>query len=57
MPAGNFTENAVVDGRRVTGQNPPSAARVAKEMEKLLAVVTPQEKAEKHDEAEALRAE
>jgi len=57
IPAEDFTENVVVDERLVTGQNPASAARVAKEMEKLLAEVIHQEKAEEHDEAAALRAE
>jgi hypothetical protein len=57
VPAENFTENVVVDERLVAGQNPASAARVAKEMEKLLAEVIHQEKAEEHDEADALRAE
>jgi hypothetical protein len=47
----------VVDDRLVTGQNPASAAGVAKEMEKLLAKVIHQEKAEEQHETEALRAE
>ncbi|MCW4465288.1 type 1 glutamine amidotransferase domain-containing protein [Glutamicibacter sp. MNS18] len=45
VPAENFTENVIVDGRLVTGQNPASAAGVAKEMEKLLAEIIHQEKA------------
>ncbi|MHA7305125.1 type 1 glutamine amidotransferase domain-containing protein [Arthrobacter sp. TMN-49] len=52
-----FEEKVVVDGRLVTGQNPASAAGVAKEMEKLFAEVIHQEKAEEQHEAEALRAE
>ena len=55
--APNWTENVVVDDRLVTGQNPQSAAGVAKEMEKLFAVVIHQEKAEEQHDAEALRAE
>ncbi|MDQ0737045.1 type 1 glutamine amidotransferase domain-containing protein [Arthrobacter agilis] len=52
-----FEEQVVVDGRLVTGQNPASAAGVAKEMEKLFAEVIHREKAEEQHEAEALRAE
>jgi putative intracellular protease/amidase len=52
-----FDEKVVVDDRLVTGQNPASAAGVAKEMEKLLAQVIHQEKAEEQHDAEALRAE
>ena len=52
-----WEEKVVVDERLVTGQNPASAAGVAKEMEKLLAEVIHQEKAEEQHEAEALRAE
>jgi putative intracellular protease/amidase len=52
-----FEEKVVVDERLVTGQNPASAAGVAKEMEKLLAEVIHQEKAEEQHDAEALRAE
>ncbi|MBG0740247.1 type 1 glutamine amidotransferase domain-containing protein [Paeniglutamicibacter antarcticus] len=51
-----FAEKVVVDDRLVTGQNPASAAGVAKEMEKLFAEVIHQEKAEVQHEAEALRA-
>lgn len=29
MPAASFTENVVIDGRLVTGQNPQSAGGVA----------------------------
>lgn len=47
----------MVDERLVTGQNPASAAGVAKEMEKLFAQVIHQEKAEEQHETEALRAE
>lgn len=52
-----FAEKVVVSDRLVTGQNPASAAGVAKEMEKLLAEVIHQEKAEEQQESEALRAE
>ena len=52
-----FAEKVAVSERLVTGQNPASAAGVAKGMEKLLAVVIRQEKAEEQHEAEALRAE
>nr|BFE42613.1 hypothetical protein GCM10017547_05060 [Pseudarthrobacter oxydans] len=57
VSAGVFEEKVVVDERLVTGQNPASAAGVAKEMEKLFAVVIHQEKAEEQHDAEALRAE
>ncbi|HEY9263135.1 MAG TPA: hypothetical protein VIQ11_00840, partial [Mycobacterium sp.] len=56
VSAGVFEEKVVVDERLVTGQNPASAAGVAKEMEKLLAEVIHQEKAEEQHETEALRA-
>lgn len=52
-----FEEMVVVDDRLVTGQNPASAAGVAKEMEKLLAEIIHHEKAEEQHDAEALRAE
>ena len=52
-----FAEKVAVSDRLVTGQNPASAAGVAKEMEKLLAKVIHQEKAEEQQESEALRAE
>lgn len=52
-----FAEKVQVDDRLVTGQNPASAAGVAKEMEKLLAEVIHQEKAEEQHASEALRAE
>lgn len=52
-----FAEKVVVSDRLVTGQNPASAAGAAKEMEKLLAEVIHQEKAEEQQGAEALRAE
>jgi putative intracellular protease/amidase len=52
-----FEEKVVVDDRLVTGQNPASAAGVAKEMEKLLAQVIHREKAQEQGEAQALRAE
>lgn len=45
IPAENFAENVQVSERLVTGQNPASAAGVAKEMEKLLAEAIHQEKA------------
>ncbi|MET4004750.1 MULTISPECIES: type 1 glutamine amidotransferase domain-containing protein [Arthrobacter] len=51
-----FEEKVVVDDRLVTGQNPASAAGVAKEMEKLFAEVIHQEKAVLEQEAQALRA-
>ena len=57
VSAGVFEEKVIVDERLVTGQNPASAAGVAKEMEKLLAEVIHQEKAEEQDESEALRAQ
>lgn len=52
-----FEEKVEVADRLVTGQNPASAAGVAKEMEKLLAEVIHREKAEEQDEAEAVRAQ
>ncbi|WP_026553507.1 type 1 glutamine amidotransferase domain-containing protein [Arthrobacter sp. H20] len=57
VSAGVFEEKVIVDERLVTGQNPASAGGVAKEMEKLLAEVIHQEKAEEQDESQALRAE
>lgn len=57
VSAGTFEEKVVVDERLVTGQNPASAAGVAKEMEKLLAEVIHQEKNEEQRDAESLRAE
>ncbi len=51
-----FEEKVVVEDRLVTGQNPASAAGVAKEMEKLLAEVIHIEKAEEQQQAEELRA-
>lgn len=56
VSAGVFEEKVAVDGRLVTGQNPASAAGVAKEMEKLFAEVIHQEKAEEQHEADAVRA-
>ena len=53
IAADNFEENVQVSERLVTGQNPASAAGVAKEMEKLLAEVIHQEKAEEAAAAEA----
>lgn len=53
IPADNFEENVQVSERLVTGQNPASAAGVAKEMEKLLAEVIHQEKAAEEAAAEA----
>ncbi|MGP9781024.1 thiamine biosynthesis protein ThiJ [Arthrobacter sp. MYb224] len=55
--AENFEEKVVVDERLVTGQNPASAAGVAKEMEKLFAQVIQQEKAAEQHDAEDLRAQ
>lgn len=55
VPAENFTENVIVAERLVTGQNPASAAGVAKEMEKLLAEVIHHEKEEEQHDAEVLR--
>ncbi|WP_113717223.1 type 1 glutamine amidotransferase domain-containing protein [Arthrobacter dokdonensis] len=57
VSAGVFEEMVVVADRLVTGQNPASAAGVAKEMEKLFADVIHQEKAEEQHESEAVRAE
>ncbi|GAA4380092.1 type 1 glutamine amidotransferase domain-containing protein [Paeniglutamicibacter cryotolerans] len=57
VAAAVFEENVVVDDRLVTGQNPASAAGVAKEMEKLLAEIIHHEKAEEQHDAEVLRAE
>lgn len=58
IAAENFEENVQVSERLVTGQNPASAAGVAKEMEKLLAEVIHQEKAaEAEEEAAADAAE
>lgn len=37
MPADDFTENVVVDGRLVTGQNPQSATEVARQVVSVLA--------------------
>lgn len=56
VSAGVFEEQVVVDDRLVTGQNPASAAGVAKEMEKLLAEVIHHEKAAEQHQAEELRA-
>lgn len=53
IAADDFEENVQVSERLVTGQNPASAAGVAKEMEKLLAEVIHQEKAEEEAAAEA----
>ncbi|WP_372696798.1 type 1 glutamine amidotransferase domain-containing protein [Arthrobacter sp. JSM 101049] len=52
-----FEEKVVVDERLVTGQNPASAAGVAKEMEKILAEAIHREKAQEQSDSEALRAE
>ncbi len=52
-----FEENVVVDGNLVTGQNPASAAGVAKEMVKLITVAVRREKKQEEAEAEALRAQ
>lgn len=52
-----FEEHVVVDGHLVTGQNPASAAGVAKEMVKLLTEVVREEKAAEDEAAAELRAE
>lgn len=51
-----FEEKVSVDDRLVTGQNPASAAGVAKEMVKILTEVVREEKAEEEHDSEALRA-
>ena len=53
--AGNWEENVQVDERLVTGQNPQSAAGVAKEMTKLLTEVVREQKAHEDAAAEELR--
>ena len=53
--APNWTENVVVDDRLVTGQNPQSAAGVAKEMTKLLTEVVREQKAAQEADSAALR--
>ena len=55
--AENWEENVQVDERLVTGQNPQSAAGVAKEMTKLLTEVVREQKAEEEQAAQELRAE
>lgn len=55
--ADNWEENVQVDERLVTGQNPQSAAGVAKEMTKLLTEVVREQKAEEEEAAQKLRAE
>lgn len=55
--AENWEENVQVDERLVTGQNPQSAAGVAKEMTKLLTEVVRGQKAEEEQAAQALREE
>lgn len=55
--ADDWEENVQVDERLVTGQNPQSAAGVAKEMTKLLTEVVREQKAEEEQAAEQLRAE
>ncbi|WP_460703731.1 type 1 glutamine amidotransferase domain-containing protein [Luteococcus sediminum] len=57
VPAENWAENVVVDGLLVTGQNPASAAGVAKEVVKILTTLVREEKAEEEAAAEELRAE
>ncbi|MNW50037.1 hypothetical protein D3C74_274770 [compost metagenome] len=52
IAADDFEENVQVSERLVTGQNPASAAGVAKEMEKLLAAVIHQEKAREEASSE-----
>ncbi|GEO95082.1 type 1 glutamine amidotransferase domain-containing protein [Kocuria turfanensis] len=53
--APNWTEHVVVDDRLVTGQNPQSAAGVAKEMTKLLTEVVREQKAAQEADSAALR--
>ena len=53
--APNWAENVVVDDRLVTGQNPQSAAGVAKEMTKLLTEVVREQKAAQEADSAALR--
>lgn len=55
--ADNWEENVQVDERLVTGQNPQSAAGVAKEMTKLLTEVVREQKAGEEEAAQKLRAE
>lgn len=55
--APDFEEHVVADGTLVTGQNPASAAGVAKEVNKLLAADIEAEKADEEQAAAALRAE
>ena len=55
--AENWEENVQVDERLVTGQNPQSAAGVAKEMTKLLTEVVREQKAQEEQSAQELRAE
>ena len=55
--ADNWEENVQVDERLVTGQNPQSAAGVAKEMTTLLTEVVREQKAEEEEAAQKLRAE
>lgn len=50
-----FAEKVSVDERLVTGQNPASAAGVAKEVVKILTEVIHEEKAEEEHDAKALR--
>ena len=53
--AENWSDNVVVDDRLVTGQNPQSAAGVAKEMTKLLTEVLRGQKAAQEADSAALR--
>lgn len=55
--ADNWDDNVQVDERLVTGQNPQSAASVAKEMTKLLTEVVLEKKAQEEKASEELRAE
>lgn len=55
--ADNWEDNVQVDDHLVTGQNPQSAASVAKEMTKLLTEAVLEEKAEEEKASEELRAE
>ena len=57
QPADNWDEQVSVDELLVTGQNPASAAGVAKEVVKILTTLVREEKAEVEAAAEELRAE
>ncbi|MGO4957809.1 type 1 glutamine amidotransferase domain-containing protein [Luteococcus sp. Sow4_B9] len=57
VDAEDWEENVVVDDLLVTGQNPASAAGVAKEVVKILTTLVREEKAEEEAAAQELRAE